>query len=274
METQRGPVRAGERVMLTDAKGRRYNLLLDGGRTFNTHLGVIPHAAIIGCEEGARLRTADGAEFFLMRPATADFVVKMGRPTNILYPKDIGMITAFGGVVAGSRVVEAGTGSGSGTIALARAVGSTGELVSYELRPEYMPSARRNIEGMFAGAVPPWVKLKEGDIAEAIEEQGMDAVVLDLPEPWTAIATAARALRPGGFFVAFVPTTVQLQQTVQSLDRSGRFVLTQALECLVRGWEANERSVRPSHRMVGHTGFLVFSRSCGPGLPAEPSGGD
>ena len=260
MEGSRGPLRLGERALLVDVKGRNYHLLLDENKVFQTHLGVIPHSGLIGREEGSSVESSEGSVFLLFRPATADFVVKMGRPTNILYPKDVGLILALAGIGAGSRVVEAGTGSGSGTIALLRAVGPIGEVASYELRPEFLPNARRNIEGMFGSRLPDWLTLKEGDVSQGIEEHDVDAVVLDLPEPWTVVEAAASALRPGGFFAAFVPTTVQLERVVKELDASGEFALVSAVESLVRPWKVKERSVRPAHSMVGHTGFLVFAR--------------
>jgi tRNA (adenine57-N1/adenine58-N1)-methyltransferase len=260
MSGRHGPLVAGERALLVDEKGRNYHLLLDEGKQFQSHLGMIPHTDLIGCEEGSTLKSSDGAEFLLFRPATADFVVKMGRPTNILYPKDVGLILALTGIGAGSHVVEAGTGSGSGTIALLRAVGAEGSVTSYELRPEFLPNARRNIEGVFGSRLPGWLNLKEGDVSRAIEERDVDAVILDLPEPWGVVGPAAQALRPGGFFVAFVPTTVQLEHVVRALDAHGSFALVNAIESLVRQWRVRERSVRPAHSMVGHTGFLVFAR--------------
>ncbi|HEX5938816.1 MAG TPA: methyltransferase domain-containing protein, partial [Dehalococcoidia bacterium] len=218
----------------------------------------------IGRSEGSRVETSEGALFLMFRPAAADFVVKMGRPTNILYPKDIGLILAFTGIGAGSMVVEAGTGSGSGTIALLRAVGAQGRVVSYEKRPEFLPNARRNIKSMFSSRLPEWLTLEEGDVGEGIGERNFDAVVLDLPEPWNVVKSAADALRPGGFFAALVPTTLQLEQLHKELSASPEFGLTKAMEGLVRGWEVRERSVRPSHSMVGHTGFLVFARRLEP----------
>lgn len=251
---------AGERVLLVDQRGRHYHLELDESKAFQTHLGVIPHRDLIGREEGSTVTSSEGAGFLLFRPATADFVVKMGRPTNILYPKDIGLIVAFTGIGAGSHVIEAGTGSGSGTIALLRAVGSNGSVVSYELRPEFVPHATRNIKSMFASRLPDWLTLKTGDVSGGIPERGFDAFVLDLPEPWRVVDSAAQALRPGGFLVALVPTTLQLEQFYKELEHSPGFGLIKAVESLVRGWEVRERSVRPSHTMVGHTGFLVFAR--------------
>jgi tRNA (adenine57-N1/adenine58-N1)-methyltransferase catalytic subunit len=257
-----GPVGEGERVMLIDQKRRRYHLLLKPGKSFRTHLGVVSHEAILGCQEGTRIMTSEGAEFLLFRPSTSDFVVKMGRPTNILYPKDVGLITAFAGIGCGSFVVEAGTGSGSGTIALARAVGESGSLVSYERRAEFQPDARANIASMFAGQVPAWLTLKVGDVFTDLSERDIDAVVLDLPEPWLAIEAAAAALRRGGFFVAYVPTTSQLQETIASLEEDGRFAMISSFESLLRPWEVSGRSVRPAHRMTAHTGFLTFARLC------------
>ncbi|MPZ22369.1 MAG: tRNA (adenine-N1)-methyltransferase [Dehalococcoidia bacterium] len=263
------PLREGEIAMLIDNKSRRYHLFLKAGRQFHTHQGIIPHGSIIGREEGSRLVSAEGAEFMLLRPATADFVVRMKRPTNILYPKDLGIITALTGIGAGSTVVEAGTGSGSGTIALLRAVGEKGRVLSYEIREEFVANALSNIRAMFAGELPAWLTLVNANICDGIDGSGVDACLLDLPEPWRAVEAAVAALRPGGFFVSYIPTTIQLQQSVMALEASGRFTAISSVEVMLRGWDVSERSVRPSHRMVGHTGFITFARLCEPPLPVR-----
>lgn len=250
-------------MLLIDHKKRRYHLVLGARKEFHTHLGMIPHAAIIGRDEGCRLLTQDGAEFMMLRPATSDFVVKMGRPTNILYPKDLGLIIALAGIGAGSNVVEAGTGSGSGTIGLLRATGPAGFVTSYELREEFLPGARRNIEAAFGGELPPWLSLKCADVC-TLAERNLDAIVLDLPEPWLVVPYTLMALRPGGFLVSFLPTVPQLQQLSLALEESGCFTQVESMESLLRPWEVSGRSVRPSHRMTGHTGFLTFARLCEP----------
>lgn len=263
MTSRSRPLAPGERVLLVDRRRRTYLVRLEPGATFHSHLGTIPHDAILGQPEGCYVRTPGGHSFLVVRLTPAEYVLKMARQTNVLYPKDLALILAQTGIGPGALVVEAGLGSGGATLALLHAVGPGGRVVSYEAREEFQALAQRNLRGFF-GHDPPNLEVHLGDIAEGIEAADADAVVLDLPEPWRVVSAAAKALRPGGFFVSYVPTILQVQQAVLALRADGRFALVQALENLVREWEVAERSVRPAHRMVGHTGFLVFARRCQP----------
>jgi tRNA (adenine57-N1/adenine58-N1)-methyltransferase len=197
--------------------------------------------------------------FRCFRPRLADFVLKMPRGAQVIYPKDLGAIVVHGDVFTGARVLEAGTGSGALTISLCRATGPEGHVVSYELRPEFREQAAANVEAFF-GKLPPWLELREGDVREVGEAgPAFDRAVLDLPEPWEVLPAVARALEPGAVLCAYLPTTGQLQQLAGALHREG-FLHLDTFELLLRTWHVTERSVRPDHRMVGHTGFLTVAR--------------
>jgi tRNA (adenine57-N1/adenine58-N1)-methyltransferase len=201
--------------------------------------------------------------FAAFRPRFADFVLKMPRGAQVVYPKDLGPIVVYADVYPGSRVLEAGTGSGALTIALCRAVGEQGRVVSYELRPEHGAQARENVESFF-GKIPDRLEMREGDVTEAgAGDERFDRVVLDLPEPWEPLGSLRAVLEPGAVLCAYLPTTIQVQQLVLALPASG-FLHIETFEVLKRGWHVTERSVRPDHRMVGHTGFLTLAR-VGPG---------
>jgi tRNA (adenine57-N1/adenine58-N1)-methyltransferase len=252
----------GDLALLLDAKEHTYLVSLRPGRTFHSNLGFIRHEAIIGAREGSIIRTNKDAPFLLLRPLVADYLMKMPRHTNILYPKDLGYLLFHSGIGPGSVVVEGGSGSGGGAIALLAAVGPTGHVTTYEVREEFAARALRNIESFFPDTSNLTVRV--GDLYDGIEERGIDAVVLDVPEPWRVVAHAAEALRMGGAYAAYIPTTLQLQETVEALRRDRRFQRIDAVEVMVRHWEASGRSVRPAHRMIGHTGFLVLARRCEP----------
>ncbi len=252
-------------MLLIDGRGRRYLFRLRPGETWHSHAGAIPHDLILGSSEGTRVHSTGGMAFSAYRPRLADFVLKMPRGAQVVYPKDLAAIVVEADVFPGARVVEAGTGSGSLTIALARATGTQGRVVSYELRPEFHERAVQNVEAFF-GEVPVWLELRCGDVREASgTEDSFDRMILDLPEPWTLLETAGRILEPGGILCAYLPTTPQVQTLVLALHAHG-FELTETFETLRRSWHVTERSVRPDHRMVGHTGFITVARRG----PAEP----
>jgi len=256
MET---PFEPGERVLLLDAKGRRYLVRLQEGGTFHFHGGAVRHDDLLGRQEGVVVSSASGASLAAYRPRLADFILKMPRGAQVVYPKDVGAILIFADVSPGARVLEAGTGSGSLTISLARAVGESGRVVSYELRPDHHDQAVRNVETYF-GTIPAHVELREGDVVEAAAEAGRySQIVLDLPQPWDCIDLACRVLEPGGVFCAYLPTTVQVQQLGLALEEAG-FRDLETFETLMRTWHVAERSVRPNHRMVAHTGFVTVGR--------------
>jgi len=257
-----GPIEAGERVLLIDQRDRTYLLTVHVGGTYHTHSGTLSHDALIGKPEGTRLETSQGMVLVMFRPRFADYVLKMPRGAQVVYPKDLGPILTFTDIHPGARVLEAGTGSGALTVALLRAVGDHGRVVSYELRSEHRDRAARNVEGFF-GKLPDNLELRDGDVSEiGATGERFDRAVLDLPEPWVPLRALAGVLDPGAVVCAYLPTTVQVQQLVLALPQAG-FVHIESFEIMKRGWHVTERSVRPDHRMVGHTGFLTIARRVG-----------
>jgi tRNA (adenine57-N1/adenine58-N1)-methyltransferase catalytic subunit len=253
------PFEPGDRVLLIDQRGRTYVFALQTGASYHTHSGMLPHAALLGLPEGTRVETSGGMVLTAFRPRFADHVLKMKRAAQVVYPKDLGPIIVYADVFPGARVLEAGSGSGALTIALCRAVGDGGGIVSYELREEHRAQAVANIEGFF-GKVPANLELRDGDVVEVGETADrFDRCVLDLPEPWVPLPAIRAVLEPGGVLGAYLPTTVQMQQLVLSFAPEG-FLHIETFEVLRRGWHVTERSVRPDHRMVGHTGFLTIAR--------------
>jgi tRNA (adenine57-N1/adenine58-N1)-methyltransferase len=264
-----GAFRDGERVLLMDARGRRYLVRLQAGSTFHFHGGSISHDALIGAPEGSMRRATSGARLTALRPTLGDFVLKMPRGAQVVYPKDIAAVLVHGDIAPGSRVLEAGTGSGALTMGLARAVGPQGLVVSYEVREDFHQTARANIETFF-GTVPMWVDLRNQDLACVVDgrldqtdhNSGLevfDRAVLDLPEPWAVLAAVTAVLRPGGILTTYLPTTNQTRESVLALERSG-YSQVDTFEVMERHWHVTDRSVRPDHRMVAHTGFITTAR--------------
>lgn len=251
-----------ERVLLVDQRGRQYLFRLQEGGSYHTHSGALPHDALIGAPEGTRVETVNGMVLTAFRPRFADYALKMKRGAQVVYPKDLGPILMYADVFPGSRVVEAGTGSGALTMALCRAVGAEGRVVSYDTRPEHRDQAVKNIEGFF-GALPANLELREGDVAGMDDTERFDRCVLDLPEPWAPLGVLGRVLEPGGIVCTYLPTTIQVQELVLALAAHD-FLHLETFEVLRRGWHVTERSVRPDHRMVGHTGFLSVARRLAP----------
>jgi tRNA (adenine57-N1/adenine58-N1)-methyltransferase len=253
------PFEPGDRALLLDDRGRRYLIRLQPGSTFHFHGGMVPHDRILGADEGVTVRSTGGIPLACFRPTMADFILKMPRGAQVIYPKDIGAILVHADVGPGSRVLEAGTGSGALTLALARAVGPEGRVVTYELRPDFHQRAAANVESFF-GKIPPWVELREGDVREVVATGELfDRVVLDMPEPWGVLPELSRATHPGSILCAYLPTTNQVQEAVLALEAEGYEEVT-TLEVLARTWHVTARSVRPDHRMVGHTGFVIVGR--------------
>ena len=257
-----GPLEAGEKVLMIDPKGRKYLCTLRPHDKFSTHLGTIPHSEIIGREEGAVLRSSGGALFVAFRPTFAEYVLKMKRGAQVLYPKDIATVLIWGDIFPGATVVEGGGGSGALTIGLLQAVGEKGQVITYEVREDFLRQARANVEA-FLGKVPHWL-LKHKDIYEGIEETSVDRVVLDLAEGWRAVKDAAQALRPGGLLVAFFPTVPQVQQMAAAIENEPRLQLQEVFETVHRPWRIQGLSVRPALRMVAHTGFFIIARRLSP----------
>lgn len=265
---RRGPLEPGEWVRLTDSKGRRHNIRLEKGAEFHTNKGGISHDDLLGRDEGFTVTSTGGAEYLVFRPLLTEFVVSMPRGAAVVYPKDAAQIVAMADVFPGARVVEAGAGSGALTCSLLRAVGPTGWVSSYERRPEFAEVARRNVDQFFGDPHPRW-RLTVADLVEALpagEEAGsVDRVVLDMLAPWECVDVVADALAPGGIVVAYVATTTQLGRVVETLRAHGEFTEPQPWETLVREWHVEGLAIRPSHKMNGHTGFLVTARRMAPG---------
>jgi len=253
------PFEPGDRVLLVDPRGRRFLIRLQAGGTFHFHGGVVPHDLVLGSEEGTVVHSSTGAALWCVRPRLADFVLKMPRGAQVIYPKDIGAVLVEADVAPGTRVLEAGTGSGALTIALCRATGPEGRVISYEVRPDFHERATANLEAFF-GKVPPWLDLRSGDVREvAGTGERFDRVILDLPEPWALLEEIGVVLPPGGILCSFLPTVNQVQQAVLAMRAAG-YEEVQTIEVLVRTWHVTEQSVRPDHRMVAHTGFITVGR--------------
>jgi tRNA (adenine57-N1/adenine58-N1)-methyltransferase len=267
----RGPLRPGEWVRLTDTKGRRHNICLEAGKRFFTNRGSIDHDDLIGRPEGLSVTSSAGGEYLVFRPLLSEFVVSMPRGAAVVYPKDAAQIVAMADVFPGARVVEAGVGSGALTCSLLRAVGPHGVVSSYERRDEFAEVARRNVTQFFGGEHPAW-RLTVGDLVTALpdgEEAGsVDRVILDMLAPWECVDVVADALTPGGILCAYVATTTQLGRVVETVRAHGGFTEPQPWETLVRDWHVEGLAVRPGHKMIGHTGFLVTARRMGPGQTA------
>jgi tRNA (adenine57-N1/adenine58-N1)-methyltransferase len=254
----RALLRDGDAVVLVDSKERAYLRVLRAGRQLAVRGGALACDALIGLPEGSTIETPRRERFLLLRPTYAQLVPRLPRRAQPIYPKDVGPILLWGDVAPGMRVVEVGTGPGALTIALLRAVGPGGAVVSYEARAEFAAMARDNV-GRFHGPAPNWT-LHVADAFAGIHERDIDRLVVDLAEPWRLLDAAAAALRPGGVLTGFVPTALQVKALVDALRSHGSFALVETFETLLRPWYASGRSLRPEHRMVAHTGFLVFAR--------------
>jgi tRNA (adenine57-N1/adenine58-N1)-methyltransferase catalytic subunit len=268
-ERRHGPFRAGDLVQLTDPKGRKSTIELVPGKEFHTHRGPIPHDDIIGRPEGITVTSAAGTTYLALRPLLSDYVLSMPRGATVVYPKDAAQIVQMADVFPGARVLEAGAGSGALSCALLRAVGAAGHVSSYERREDFATVARRNVERFF-GEVPGTWRLTVGDLGQSCDDEDVDRVVLDMLAPWEVLDVVAKAMVPGGVLCAYVATTTQLSRVVEALREHGSFTEPQPWETLVRGWHVDGLAVRPDHRMVGHTGFLVTSRRLAPGVLPPP----
>jgi tRNA (adenine57-N1/adenine58-N1)-methyltransferase catalytic subunit len=256
--TSRGTFAAGERVLLVDPKLRRYLVTLTPGGSFHTHAGIVAHDDVIGRVEGSRVAASTGRRFVVLRPTLADVVLKMPRGAQVIYPKDLGAIIVAADVGPGMRVLEAGVGSGALSMALLRC---GAEVIGYEVRPDFAERALANVAA-WAGSTAAY-RVVERDVYQGIDEAGVDRVVLDLPEPWRALAPAAGALRPGGIVLSYVPSITQVVTLRAALAAHG-FGMPETAEVLRRTWHVEDRSVRPDHRMVAHTGFITTARLLAP----------
>ena len=255
----------GDRIQLTDPKGKLYSFTIVAGKEWHTHKGWITHDDLVGMPEGSVVSTTAGLKFTAFKPLLADYVLTMPRGATIVYPKDAAMILGLADIYPGARVLEAGVGSGALTISLLRAVGESGSVHSVERRADFAENATSNVENYFAGAPANW-KLTVGELQEQVVSDDYDRVILDMLAPWECVDLAARALRPGGVFMAYVATTTQLSVTAEAIKSDGRFTEPESSETIVRGWHHEGLAVRPQQRMIGHTGFLIQSRRMAPGV--------
>ncbi|MBF6245479.1 tRNA (adenine-N1)-methyltransferase [Nocardia elegans] len=261
-----GPFTTGDRVQLTDAKGRQHTVVLEPGKEFHTHKGPIRHDELIGADEGSVVQSANGTPYLALRPLLVDYVLSMPRGAAVIYPKDAAQIVHEGDVFPGARVLEAGAGSGALTCSLLRAVGPNGSVRSYEIREDHAEHAVRNVERFFGERPDNWT-LTLGDVADYDGEQ-VDRVVLDMLKPWDALPAVSRALIPGGVLIVYVATVTQLSEVVEALRQQQCWTEPRSWESLVRPWHVVGLAVRPEHRMQGHTAFLVSARRLADGVVA------
>ncbi len=254
------PLRYGERVLLVDAKRRRYLVMLAEGGEFHSHAGYVPHGGIVGAAEGTVVRSTRGAEYTVLRPTLEDFVVEMPRGAQVIYPKDLGPICMLADIAPGVRVFETGVGSGALSMTMLR---FGADVVGYELREDFANRARANVASFLGPAALERYHVEVRDSYEGIDPGGapFDRVLLDLPEPWQVIPHAEAVLRPGGIVVAYTPAITQATQAREALR--GRWIEARTIEVLHRGWHIDGQAVRPDHRMVAHTGFLTVARFLG-----------
>ena len=279
MIKRRGPFAPGDQVQLTDEKGRSHRLVLAPGRAFHTHRGSIAHDDLVGAAEGSVVRASGGMSYVALRPLLADYTLSMSRGAAVIYPKDAAQIVGLADVFPGASVLEAGAGSGALSCWLLRAIGDDGALVSYERRADFAAVAQANVEGYFGGPHRAWHLIvgalpgEESPVAgdtQAPAACDFDRIVFDLLAPWEHVPGAAEWLVPGGLICCYVATTTQLSRTVEALRGHGGFTEPAAWESMQRGWHVDGLAVRPDHRMIGHTGFLLTARRLAPGVTAPP----
>jgi tRNA (adenine57-N1/adenine58-N1)-methyltransferase len=268
MRRQSGPFRAGDRVQLTGPKGRLNTVTLEAGGAFHTHRGILDHDLVIGQPDASIVTSSNGIEYLAMRPLLTDFVMSMPRGAAIVYPKDAAQILGMADIFPGASVVEAGVGSGALSLWLLRAIGPTGTLHSFERRQEFADVAEGNVVA-FLGGIPANWRVTVGDLAESLpaaaEPGSVDRVVLDMLAPWECIDVAASALTPGGVILCYIATVTQLSRVAEAIRGTGLFTDPESSETMVRTWHVEGLAVRPDHRMIGHTGFLMTARRLAPG---------
>ena len=266
---RRGVFTVGDRVQLTDPKGRLHTITLEPGREFHTHRGRLAHDNLIGAPDGSVVRNTAGVEYLALRPLLSDYVMSMPRGAAVVYPKDAGQIVTMADIFPGARVVEAGVGSGALSMSRLRAVGELGSVHSFERREDFADIARGNARAFFGVDHPAW-QVTVGDLVEAlpetVENGTIDRVVLDMLAPWECLDVVADALIPGGVLICYVATATQLSRVAEAMRDHGGFTEPEAWESLVRGWHLEGLAVRPQHRMHGHTGFLITTRRLAPGV--------
>jgi len=256
MTSSKAKFAVGDKVLLIDGKERRYLITLTESGEFHSHTGVIAHAELIGSDEGSTFRSSRGSRFTAFRPTLSDFVLKMPRGAQVIYPKDLGPLLLLADIHPGVRVLESGVGSGALSMAMLRA---GADIVGYELRDEFADRANANVHSFLGDDFAARYRVELRNCYDGIDETDLDRVVLDLPEPWQVVKHAERGLRPGGIFVAYTPSITQAVTLRETLAES-RFTMAETLEVLHRSWHIEGQSVRPDHRMVAHTGFLTAAR--------------
>jgi len=265
---QNGPFRAGDRVQLTGPKGKLNTISLQAGGEFHTHRGVLQHDAIIGQPDASVVLSSNEIEYLALRPLLTDFVMSMPRGAAIIYPKDAAQIIGAADIFPGARVVEAGVGSGALSLWLLRAIGQEGHLHSFERREEFSTVARANVVG-FLGAEPANWDITIGDLThtlgDVVEPGTADRVVLDMLAPWECLDAVSEALAPGGVLLCYIATVTQLSRVAEAIRGTGNFTDPDSNETIIRGWHVEGLAVRPDHRMIGHTGFLLTARRLAPG---------
>jgi tRNA (adenine57-N1/adenine58-N1)-methyltransferase catalytic subunit len=257
----------GDRVQLTDPKGRLHTVTLAEGKQFHTHRGAIEHDSLIGRPDGSVVTATSGTAYLALRPLLTDFVLSMPRGAAVIYPKDSAQIISFGDIYPGARVLEAGAGSGGLTCSLLRAVGPEGTVLSYDNREDHAVVARSNVDTFFNGEPANWT-LRIGDVVEHPAEEEVDRVVLDMLSPWEVLDAVSAALRPGGVLITYVASTTQMSRMMEAIRERGGYAEPAAWENLIRGWHVVGLAVRPEHRMIGHTAFLISARRLAPGVVA------
>ena len=273
LPTVQRPLRVGESVQLTDDRGKHHTIVLEEGKRFHTHRGSIGHDDLIGSPEGCVVYSDRKVPYLALRPLLMDFVLSMPRGATVIYPKDSAAIISVADIFPGARVLEAGAGSGALSCSLLRAIGPNGRLFSFERREDFAEIAAANVLKFFGETQSAW-SLTTGDLVESLPESeaaaGVDRVVLDMLAPWECIDAVASVLIPGGVLVVYVATTTQMSTVVEALREHGEFTEPVTTETLVRSWHVEGLAVRPDHRMIGHTGFLVQTRRMAPGIAAPP----
>ncbi|MCP8307754.1 MAG: tRNA (adenine-N1)-methyltransferase [archaeon] len=249
-------VRAGDNVLIYLTNKKKWLVRANADEKLHTHLGYIDLGSVIGKEYGSSIKTSLGERLWILKPTIVDLILKAERRTQIVYPKDLGMIVAMTSISSGSIVVEAGTGSGALTTFLANLVKPDGHVFSYEIRPDFIEMAKRNID---RAGLRDFVTIKQADAKKGFDERNVDAVVIDVGDPWTLVRVAWEALKGGGIFTSISPTMNQVEKLVAELVNTG-FVSIESLELLLRGLEARIGMTRPSMRMIGHTAYLTFAR--------------
>lgn len=255
-ETPYGALREGELVQLVDGKDRRYLITLETGKEFHSHSGYIAHNELIGAPEGSIAKSTKGSGYLVIRPTLSEFVLKMPRGAQVIYPKDLGPILLLADITPGCRVFESGVGSGALSATMLRA---GARVTGYELREDFAGRAKKNVRQLLGEDALSNYSVELRDAYEGIDQTDFDRVVLDLPEPWQVVPHAAKALRPGGIFLAYTPSVMQVSRLREALEAQ-QFALASTVEVMQRGWHVEGQAVRPDHRMVGHTGFLTTAR--------------